>query len=47
MTSEEQERIIELLPKPMFELERMLRENEITNTFLLVAYTRAKLYGLL
>ena len=42
-----QEGIIELLPTPVLELERMIRENEITNTFLLVAYTRAKLQGLL
>ena len=42
-----QEGIIELLPTPISELERMIRENEITNTFLLVTYTRAKLYGLL
>ena len=42
-----QEGIIELLPTPVSELERMIRENEITNTFLLVAYTRAKLHGLL
>jgi ADP-ribose pyrophosphatase len=42
-----QEGITELLPTPVAEVERMIRENEITNTFLLVTYTRAKLYGLL
>lgn len=42
-----QEGIIELLPTPVAEVERMIREREITNVFLLVAYTRAKLQGLL
>lgn len=42
-----QEGITELLPTPLPEVERMIRENEITNLFLLVTYTRAKLYGLL
>lgn len=42
-----QEGIIELLPTPVPELERMIRENVIDNVFLLVAYTRAKLHGLI
>ena len=42
-----QEGITELLPTPVSELERMIRENEIDNVFLLVTYARAKLYGLL
>ncbi len=44
---EAQEGITELLPTSVSELERMVREREVTNVFLLVAYTRAKLQGLL
>jgi ADP-ribose pyrophosphatase len=44
---EAQEGITDLLPTPVSELERMIREREVTNVFLLVAYTRAKLQGLL
>jgi len=42
-----QEGITELLPTPVAEVERMIRENEIDNVFLLVTYARAKLQGLL
>jgi len=42
-----QEGIIELLPTQMSQLERMIRENVIDNVFLLVAYARAKLHGLI
>jgi ADP-ribose pyrophosphatase len=42
-----QEGIIELLPTPLSEVERMIRENEIDNVFLLVTFARAKLQGLL
>ena len=42
-----QEGITELLPTPISEVERMIRENELDNMFLLVTYTRAKLQGLL
>jgi ADP-ribose pyrophosphatase len=42
-----QEGITELLPTPISEVERMIRENEIDNVFLLVTYARAKLHGLL
>lgn len=41
-----QEGITELLPTPVAEVERMIRDNEIDNVFLLVTYARAKLYGL-
>ncbi len=44
---EAQEGITELLPTPVSELERMICEREVSNVFLLVAYTRAKLQGLL
>ncbi len=42
-----QEGITELLPTPVPEVERMIRENEIDNVFLLVTYARAKLHGLI
>ncbi len=42
-----QEGITELLPTPVTEVERMIREDEIDNVFLLVTFARAKLYGLL
>ncbi len=42
-----QEGIIELLPTQVSELERMIREREVTNPFLLVIYARAKLHGLI
>lgn len=42
-----QEGITELLPTPIAEVERMIRENELDNVFLLVTYARAKLHGLL
>lgn len=43
---EQQEGITELLPTPVAEVERMIRENELDNVFLLVTYARAKLHGL-
>jgi ADP-ribose pyrophosphatase len=42
-----QEGITELLPTSVTEVERMIRENELDNVFLLVTYARAKLHGLL
>lgn len=42
-----QEAITELLPTPVSEFERMIRDNEITDGFTLAAYVRAKLKGLL
>ncbi len=42
-----QEGIVELLPTPVAQVEKMIRECEITSTTLLVTYTRAKLQGLL
>jgi len=42
-----QEGITELLPISISEVERMIRENELDNLFLLVTYARAKLQGLL
>ena len=42
-----QEGIAELLPTSVSELERMISENVIDNVFLLVAYARAKLHGLI
>lgn len=44
---ESQEAIAELLPTPVPEFERMIRDNEITDGFTLAAYARAKLRGLL
>lgn len=41
------EAITELLPTPLSEFERMIRENEITDGFTLAAYARAKACGLL
>ena len=41
------EGIIEILPTSVLELERLIRENEITDGFTIAAYTRAKLRGLL
>lgn len=45
--AETQEAIAEILPTPLPEFERMLRDNEITDGFTLAAYARAKLQGLL
>lgn len=45
--AEEFEGIIEILPTAAPELERLIRENEITDGFTIAAYTRAKLRGLL
>jgi ADP-ribose pyrophosphatase len=42
-----QEGITELLPTSVTEVERMIRENELDNVFLLVTYARAKLHGLI
>ncbi len=42
-----EEAIAELLPTPVPEFERMIRDNEITDGFTLAAYARAKLKGLL
>jgi ADP-ribose pyrophosphatase len=42
-----QEGITELLPTPVAEVERMIREQEIDNVFLLVTFARAKLNGLI
>ena len=44
---ESQEGIVELLPTPISEVERMIREHELTSMTLLVTYTRAKLLGLI
>ncbi len=44
---EAQEGITDLLLTSVSELERLIREREVTNVFLLVAYSRAKLQGLL
>jgi len=44
---EQQEGISNLLPTSVPEVERMIRENQIDNVFLLVTYARAKLRGLL
>jgi len=44
---EVQEGITEVLSVPVQELERMIRSDEVTDMPLLVAYTRAKLRGLL
>ena len=41
------EAITDILPTPLPEFERMIRDNEITDGFTLAAYTRAKLQGLL
>jgi hypothetical protein len=45
--AELQEGITEILPTPVPEVERMIREHEITSITLLVTYTRAKLLRLL
>jgi ADP-ribose pyrophosphatase len=42
-----QEGITQLLPVDVYEFERMISENEITDSFTLAAYTRAKLRKLL
>jgi ADP-ribose pyrophosphatase len=44
---EKEEAIIELLPTPVSEFERMISENEITDGFTLAAYARAKAKDLL
>jgi len=44
---EVEEAIAELLPTPISEFERMIREHEITDGFTLAAYARAKAQGLL
>lgn len=44
---EAEEAITELLPTPVTEFERMIRENEITDGFTLTVYARAKVHGLL
>jgi ADP-ribose pyrophosphatase len=44
---EEMEAIAAIMPTPIAEFERMIRENEITDGFTLAAYARAKLKGLL
>ncbi len=41
------EGIIAILPTPIPEFERMIRDNEITDGYTIAAYTRAKLHGLL
>ncbi|HKV59816.1 MAG TPA: NUDIX hydrolase [Ktedonobacteraceae bacterium] len=41
------EAITNLLPTPLLDFERMIRENEITDGFALAAYARAKALGLL
>lgn len=45
--AEIEEAITEILPTPVSEFERMIRDNEISDGFTLAAYTRAKLKGLL
>lgn len=45
--AEIEEAITEILPTPVPEFERMIRDNEISDGFTLAAYTRAKLKGLL
>ena len=42
-----EEAITDILPTPVSEFERMIRDNEITDGFTLAAYVRAKLKGLL
>jgi ADP-ribose pyrophosphatase len=42
-----EEAITDLLPTPVSEFERMIRDNEIADGFTLAAYARAKLQGLL
>lgn len=44
---EVKEAITEILPTPVPEFERMIREDEITDSFTLAAYARAKVCGLL
>jgi ADP-ribose pyrophosphatase len=45
--AEIEEAITEILPTPVQEFERMIRDNEISDGFTLAAYTRARLKGLL
>jgi ADP-ribose pyrophosphatase len=42
-----EEAIIEIIPTAISEFQRMIRENEITDGYTLVAYARASAYGLL
>lgn len=44
---ETHEAIVQLAPVSLSEFERLIRENEVTDPFAIVAYTRAKLQGLL
>ena len=44
---EEEEAITDILPTAVAEFERMIGENEITDSFTIIAYLRAKLQGLL
>jgi ADP-ribose pyrophosphatase len=45
--AEAREGIAEILPTAVSQFERMIHRGEITNVFVLVTYTRAKLHGLL